>query len=143
MKNKAKKIPAQKPRLWKSGRYCLGGLFSIAITLTPEGVINAIVPVGSGTTPGSTRVSRVGFGVSPKQSFNAPRRQGMTQEKPGKVRESETLSPTPETGALPGIRHSARGYRATCPFFTGLARVDFLSHQWRLRKNRLETRLAG
>jgi len=41
------------------------------------------MPLGLGSTP----VSGVGFGVSPKQ--------------PGKVRESETLSPTPETGVLP------------------------------------------
>ena len=40
--------------------------------------------LGSGSTP----VSDVGFGVSPKPS--------------PKVRESETLSPTPETGVLPG-----------------------------------------
>ena len=38
---------------------------------------------------GSARVSRAGFGVSPKQSFL-------------KVRESGTPSPTRETRALPG-----------------------------------------
>ncbi|PYM01854.1 MAG: hypothetical protein DMF19_05035 [Verrucomicrobia bacterium] len=45
---------------------------------------------GAMRCPGSARVSRVGFGVSPKRS--SP-----------KVRESGTLSPTRETCALPGI----------------------------------------
>jgi REP element-mobilizing transposase RayT len=47
--------------------------------------------------PGSTPVSGVGFGVSPKHS--------------SKVRESETLSPTPETGVLPGTPRSAERSR--------------------------------
>src|SRR5207249_2225714 len=41
-------------------------------------------------SPGSARVSRAGFGVSPKQSFD-------------KIREGETPSPTRETRALPGL----------------------------------------
>ena len=40
--------------------------------------------------PGSARVSRAGFGVSPKQSL--------------KVRETGTVSPARETRALPGGR---------------------------------------
>jgi hypothetical protein len=43
---------------------------------------------------GSARVSRAGFGVSPKQSFP-------DDVIPGKIRESETLSPTRGTRALP------------------------------------------
>ena len=39
---------------------------------------------------GSARVSRVGLGVSPKQSYE-------------KIREGETPSPTRETRALPGV----------------------------------------
>jgi len=39
--------------------------------------------------PGSARVSRVGFGVSPKRSL--------------KVRKTGTVSPAPETSALPEI----------------------------------------
>jgi hypothetical protein len=45
--------------------------------------------------PGSARVPRVGSGVSPKQSFP-------DDPIPRKVRESETLSPTRGTRALPG-----------------------------------------
>jgi len=45
---------------------------------------------------GSARVPRVGFGVSPKQSFP-------DNLIPRKVRESETLSPTRGTRALPRI----------------------------------------
>jgi len=41
--------------------------------------------------PGSARVSRVGFGVSPKQSLQ-------------KVRDDETSWPTRETRALPGLK---------------------------------------
>jgi hypothetical protein len=41
--------------------------------------------------PGSARVSRVGFGVSPKQSLQ-------------KVRDDETSLPTRETRALPGLK---------------------------------------
>ena len=44
----------------------------------------------NGSDRGSARVSRVGFGVSPKQSF-------------WKVRDGETPSPTRETRALPRI----------------------------------------
>ncbi len=47
--------------------------------------------------PGSARVPRVGFGVSPKQSFP-------DDPIPRKVRESETPKPTRETRALPGTR---------------------------------------
>jgi hypothetical protein len=43
-----------------------------------------------GILPGSARVSRAGFGVSPKQSSR-------------KVCDDETSSPTRETRALPGI----------------------------------------
>jgi len=46
--------------------------------------------------PDSARVSRAGFGVSPKQSFP-------DDLIPRKVRESETLSPTRGTRALPKV----------------------------------------
>jgi hypothetical protein len=52
--------------------------------------------------PGSVRVSRVGFGVSPKQSFF---RQCITTE----VRDGGDAIATRETRALPGIsRYRAR-----------------------------------
>jgi len=47
---------------------------------------------GERRLPGSARVSRVGFGVSPKRSL--------------KVRETETVSPARETRALPGSLRS-------------------------------------
>jgi len=47
---------------------------------------------GERRLPGSARVSRVGFGVSPKRSL--------------KVREIETVSPARETRALPGSLRS-------------------------------------
>ena len=51
-------------------------------------------------TPGSMRVSRVGFGVSPKRSFF--RNDGdRVVERDKEVRDRETRSPTRETRALP------------------------------------------
>ena len=49
------------------------------------------------TAPGSARVSRVGFGVSPKRTFL----RGAIPAR--KVRDGETLSPARETRALPGM----------------------------------------
>src|SRR5438105_11950229 len=53
------------------------------------------------TPLGSARVSRVGFGVSPKQSFLRWKRTVIDRVR--KVRDRETRSPTRETRALPGI----------------------------------------
>ena len=50
---------------------------------------------------GSARVSRVGFGVPPKQSFLKP----TALEK---VRDDETLSPTHETRARAGFARDAK-----------------------------------
>jgi hypothetical protein len=50
---------------------------------------------------GSARVSRVGFGVPPKQSF-------LKLTAFIKVRDDETLSPTRDTRALPGFARDAK-----------------------------------
>jgi hypothetical protein len=55
---------------------------------------------------GSTPVSGVGFGVSPKRTSILL----LTRLPFAEVCESETLSPTPETGVLPGVAES-RGKR--------------------------------
>jgi hypothetical protein len=52
-------------------------------------------------TPGSARVSRAGFDVSPKQSF--PEIAPILRPNETKVRNGETPSPTRETRALPGV----------------------------------------
>jgi len=57
--------------------------------------------------PGSARVSRAGFGVPPKRTSLRALDQtarGFEFGRFEKVRDSETLSPAPETGALPGTR---------------------------------------
>ena len=59
---------------------------------------------------GSARVSRVGFGVSPKQSF------------PAKIRAGETPAPTRETRALPetdfvGRLPTTEGWQPALPGF--------------------------
>jgi hypothetical protein len=59
---------------------------------------------GERRLPGSARVSRAGFGVSPKQSL--------------KVRETGTVSPTRETRSLPGSLRSPEFVHAFPPFIT-------------------------
>ena len=52
--------------------------------------------MSNANNPGSARVSRAGFGVSPKQSF-------LFLMCKGKARDGEMPSPTRETRALPGV----------------------------------------
>jgi len=64
--------------------------------------------------PGSARVSRVGFGVAPKQSFFKAARHGRAlssciETDRRKVREPETAAPARETRALPNHPRGATG----------------------------------
>jgi len=64
---------------------------------------------------GSARVSRAGFGVSPKRSFDWPALSRKSWRN-GKVRDRETRSPARETHALPRAWNSLLGRPAVVDF---------------------------